>query len=238
MTHTASQVLRFHLSDRIFHALHALFWFALMASAMYAGGLRHAGNEVAYETAIGIHLALGAGYVAAFAIYVAVAPDRMARFFKELFRSDRNCFAWFRNFGNYPKRFLGIQIGPKEVAAQGRYNGGQRVTYTLFAVAAFALIVSGIALMGLRETNEVIYQVVAQMHGGIALLTTLVVVIGHIPMALVSPAMRKAIAPWGNGQLSLAVAKEHSPLWVANDLTESPINASLLEEKRLVAPRR
>ena len=235
MTHDfQTQVLRFHLSDRIFHAFHALIWFALMATAMCATSLRHAGNMSDFDAVIRWHLLLGIAYLGIFVTYVVMAPDRMARIVVELFRTDRNCFAWFRNFGNYPKKYFDIQIGPKEDVPQGRYNGGQRVTYAFFVFCALALILSGIALMLLHGGNKELFEAITQIHGAIALLATVCVVVAHIPMAVLSPQMRKAIAPWGDGRLPLAVAREHSELWVMNDLIVCNIDTSLLEEQKIV----
>ncbi len=62
---------------------------------------------------------------------------------KNLMEWDKNTIMWFRNFGGYPRRFFKIPFGPEEVPPQGRYNGGQKMSYLIFIAAIAYLIVTG-----------------------------------------------------------------------------------------------
>ena len=121
------RILRFHAPDKVFHSLNAITWFALLFTGMYVYFLNP--SDEAAETAMLIHLILGAVFTFNLLGFIVIAPDRFALIMRACLEWDRNTIYWFRNFGGYPRRFFKIPFGPVEVPPQGRYNGGQKASY-------------------------------------------------------------------------------------------------------------
>mgnify|MGYP001527777868 CR=1 FL=1 len=115
------RILRFHAPDKVFHSLNAITWFALLFTGMYVYFLNP--SDEAAETAMLIHLILGAVFTFNLLGFIVIAPDRFALIMRACLEWDRNTIYWFRNFGGYPRRFFKIPFGPVEVPPQGRYNG-------------------------------------------------------------------------------------------------------------------
>ena len=135
------RILRFHAPDKVFHSLNAITWFALLFTGMYVSFLNP--SDEAAETAMLIHLILGAVFTFNLLGFIVIAPDRFALIMRACLEWDRNTIYWFRNFGGYPRRFFKIPFGPVEVPPQGRYNGGQKASYLLFMGMIAALAVTG-----------------------------------------------------------------------------------------------
>ena len=140
-----ARILRFHTSDKVFHSINAICWYALVITGaiVYFG---HWMGDISDETAnlmMVWHLWLGALFTLNFVGYVLFAPERFAVTLKNLLEWDKNTIMWFRNFGGYPRRFFKIPFGPVEVPPQGRYNGGQKMSYLIFLAAVVYLIASG-----------------------------------------------------------------------------------------------
>lgn len=135
------RILRFHAPDKVFHSLNAITWFALLFTGMYVYFLNP--SDEAAETAMLIHLILGAVFTFNLLGFIVIAPDRFALIMRACLEWDRNTIYWFRNFGGYPRRFFKIPFGPVEVPPQGRYNGGQKASYLLFMGMIAALAVTG-----------------------------------------------------------------------------------------------
>ena len=140
-----ARILRFHTSDKVFHSINAICWYALVITGaiVYFG---HWMGDISDETSnlmMVWHLWLGALFTLNFVGYVLFAPERFAVTLKNLLEWDKNTIMWFRNFGGYPRRFFKIPFGPVEVPPQGRYNGGQKMSYLIFLAAVVYLIATG-----------------------------------------------------------------------------------------------
>ena len=136
-----ARILRFHTSDKVFHSINAICWYALVITGaiVYFG---HWMGDISDETSnlmMVWHLWLGALFTLNFVGYVLFAPERFAVTLKNLLEWDKNTIMWFRNFGGYPRRFFKIPFGPVEVPPQGRYNGGQKMSYLIFLAAVVYL---------------------------------------------------------------------------------------------------
>ena len=113
-----ARILRFHTSDKVFHSINAICWYALVITGaiVYFG---HWMGDISDETAnlmMVWHLWLGALFTLNFVGYVLFAPERFAVTLKNLLEWDRNTIMWFRNFGGYPRRFFKIPFGPVEAS--------------------------------------------------------------------------------------------------------------------------
>ena len=134
-----ARILRFHTSDKVFHSINAICWYALVITGaiVYFG---HWMGDISDETSnlmMVWHLWLGALFTLNFVGYVLFAPERFAVTLKNLLEWDKNTIMWFRNFGGYPRRFFKIPFGPVEVPPQGRYNGGQKMSYLFSSQLSF-----------------------------------------------------------------------------------------------------
>lgn len=120
----AERILRFHPADKVFHAVNAVTWFALLftGAAVYFCNLS---DETANNLMIW-HIWIAVVYTFNLIGYLVFAPHRFAATLNALLTWDMDTIKWFRNFGGYPRRFFKIPFGPVEVPPQGRYNGGQK----------------------------------------------------------------------------------------------------------------
>ncbi|WP_301094300.1 cytochrome b/b6 domain-containing protein, partial [Turicimonas muris] len=142
---SGARILRFHTSDKVFHSINAICWYALFFTGVivYFGNMMGAISDETANLLMVWHIWLGALFTLNFVGYILFAPDRFAVTMKNLMEWDKNTIMWFRNFGGYPRRFFKIPFGPEEVPPQGRYNGGQKMSYLIFIAAIAYLIVTG-----------------------------------------------------------------------------------------------
>ncbi|NLK67079.1 MAG: cytochrome b/b6 domain-containing protein [Campylobacteraceae bacterium] len=211
------KVLKFPFSERMFHNVNLITWMILAFSGIiiYFGWI----DESSVKFWMDLHIYVAVVFTANFFGFAILNLDRFALMLRNLLIWDRDTFAWFKNFGGYPKKILGINFGPEEVAPQGRFNAGQKLTYLFFIFMIFALIVTGWVLYALAPVvgkTTIVYMFNFHVWGSI--ITTVLAVCAHFPMALLN--MEDFKAMFGNGEVSLEGAKEHSPKWVENDLVE------------------
>jgi len=112
---------------------------------------------------------------------------------------------------------MGGGMGKKHVRAPaGRFNGGQKLLYWLIVLGGAAMIISGFILMfpfynglniGNMETAEIFHGVVAMLF--------VALILGHIYIGTIG--MEGAFESMGEGTVDLNWAKEHHPIWVAEE---------------------
>ena len=216
------RILRFHAPDKVFHSLNAITWFALLFTGMYVYFLNP--SDEAAETAMLIHLILGAVFTFNLLGFIVIAPDRFALIMRACLEWDRNTIYWFRNFGGYPRRFFKIPFGPVEVPPQGRYNGGQKASYLLFMGMIAALAVTGWLLwIGAPVTGKFVYWATFYFHVWGSIISSVLVVCAHIPLALLSLEHFKGIWRLGPGTISVEAAEHHAPIWFERDVVRTDI---------------
>jgi formate dehydrogenase subunit gamma len=168
-----------------------------------------------------IHIIAAVLSTANFFGFAIINYDRFMLLLKNLTSWDRDTLSWFKNLGGYPRKIFGIGFGPKEVAPQGRFNGGQKLLYPAFIAMIFALIVSGWLLyaftpaLGKQAVTALFY-----FHVWGSIIVTALAVFGHAPMALMNFGDFKAMFGRGEGYVSLEEAKHSAPKWVENDLVK------------------
>ena len=213
----SDRILRFHAPDKVFHAVNAITWFALF----FTGGYVYFMNPTAAcaETAMFFHLILGAVFTFNLLAFIVIAPDRFALILKACLEWDINTLRWFRNLGGYPRRFFRIPFGPEEVAPQGRYNAGQKLSYLFFMGMIAALSVTGWLLwIGAPLIGKAVYASIFYFHVWGSVICTLLVVFAHIPLALMSFEHFKGIWRLGPGTISWEAAEHHAPTWLERDV--------------------
>lgn len=208
-------VLKFPFSERMFHNVNLITWMILAFSGIiiYFGLI----EESSIKFWMDLHIYIAVLFTVNFVGFVILNFDRFALMLRNLLIWDKDTFAWFKNFGGYPKKIFGINFGPEEVAPQGRFNAGQKPTYLFFIFMIFGLILTGWVLYALAPVigkTAMVYTFYFHVWGSI--IATVVALFGHLPMALLNKDDFKAM--FGNGEVPLESAKEHSPKWVENDL--------------------
>ena len=218
----ADRILRFHAPDKVFHSVNAITWFALLFTGMYVYFCNP--EAASAESAMLIHLILGAVFTFNLLAFIVLAPDRFALILRACLEWDKNTILWFRNFGGYPRRFFHIPLGPVEVPPQGRYNGGQKASYLLFMASIYILIVTGWLLWIFAPAiGKEMFVTFFYVHVWGSLFITLLVVCAHIPLALLSMEHFKGIWRLGPGTISMEAAEHHAPLWFERDVIRTNI---------------
>lgn len=218
----AERILRFHTADKVFHGVNAITWFALLftGAAAYFCDL----SDATINNLMIWHIAIAVVYTFNLLGFLVFAPHRFAALLNALLTWDMDTIKWFRNFGGYPRRFFGIPFGPVEVPPQGRYNGGQKMSYLIFIFMMYALAVTGWLLFYFAPAipkNAFWWMYMFHVWGSI--ICSLMVVGAHIPLALLSWEHFKGIWGLGEGTISYEAAEHHSPKWLAKDVVRTNI---------------
>jgi len=133
------------------------------------------------------------------------ALRRAARQLRTLDGEDRRWLAWA------PRSLLGASGAPPPV---GRFNAGQKLNAMLITVLLAASIGSGLywwarlhGVFGNSNIDGAVHNV-----AGVAII---VLVCGHLYMAVLNPATRHALRGITTGSVEAGWAAEHHPAWLA-----------------------
>ncbi|NCD11438.1 MAG: cytochrome b/b6 domain-containing protein [Epsilonproteobacteria bacterium] len=224
------RVLKFPMSEKMFHNINMVTWMILAATGIivYFKMVTEATASLMMDFHIGIAIVFTLNFLG----FVTLNADRFFLMLRNLMIWDADTFAWFKNFGGYPGRLFGIPFGPEEVAPQGRFNAGQKVTYLFFIFMIFGLIVTGWLLYFmapvLGKTTMVYF---FNFHVWGSIVATVMAVGAHLPLAVINIEDFKAMFRFGSGDVPLEDAIHHAPKWVENDLVkvstlEQPLKAN------------
>ena len=121
------RVLKFPMSEKMFHNINMVTWMILAVTGMmiYFKTVDATTASLLMDFHIGIAIVFTLNFIG----FAVINADRFFLMLRNLLIWDADTFAWFKNFGGYPRRLLGIPFGPEEVAPQGRFNAGQKFTY-------------------------------------------------------------------------------------------------------------
>jgi formate dehydrogenase subunit gamma len=190
---------RFTLTERLLHWVHATAFFILLGSglALYIPALSIAvGRRPLVKS---VHIWTAVGWAAAIAVIV-VFGNRSA-----LRRTVRE----IDTFDSDDGRFLSGRVR----APQGRLNAGQKVNAILTAAFAVLFAVSGFLLWyGERDTRFRL-QGTAFLHDSL-MFASLVLLVGHLYLALIYPATRHALRGITVGTVREDWARAHHAKWV------------------------
>jgi formate dehydrogenase subunit gamma len=190
---------RFSRTERTLHWVNALGFFLLLVTGLilYLPSL---------EVLVGrrplikdVHFWGGVGWISALAL-VALLGDRrgLLRTARELDRFDPEDVRWLRR---------------RLPAPQGRFNAGQKVNAALTAAFTLLFLVSGLLLwFGERDTRFRFASTVI-LHDGL-MFAALVLLVGHLYLALIHPATRHALRGMTRGSVSEEWARAHHPRWI------------------------
>ena len=194
-----ARVLRFSRTERALHWTHASAFAVLLATGLvlYVPRLSElVGRRPQVKDA---HLYAAVSWAAALVLIVVFGDRRgLARTLRELDRFDAEDRAWLRG----------------RPSAPGRFNAGQKLNAA--ATAAFALLfaVSGLLLwLGERDTRFRLGGAIV-LHDGL-MYVSLVLLVGHLHLALIRPATRHSLQGMTLGTVREEWARDHHPRWIS-----------------------
>jgi formate dehydrogenase subunit gamma len=180
-------VRRFSRTERALHWANALGFLVLLASGLvlYLPSLAAAvGRRPLVKD---VHFWTGIAWIAVLAA-IALLGDRrtLLRTARELDRFDRDDGRWLT--GRRP-------------APQGRFNAGQKLNASLTAAFTLLFLISGLLLwLGERDTRFRFASTVV-LHDGL-MYAALVLLVGHLYLAVIHPATRHALSGMTVGTVS------------------------------------
>jgi formate dehydrogenase subunit gamma len=193
-------VERFTLTERLLHWVHASAFFVLLGSGLVLY-LPSLSTAIARRPLIkDIHFWTGVSWAGAI-VLVSVLGNRhaLAATIREIDLFDRD-----------DRRFL----AGRTHSPQGRFNAGQKVNAILTAAFAVLFFVSGLLLWyGERDTRFRLGGTVF-LHDAL-MYVSIVIVVGHLYLALVNPATRHSLRGMVLGTVREDWARAHHAKWVA-----------------------
>jgi formate dehydrogenase subunit gamma len=145
-----------------------------------------------------VHVYTAVAWIVALALVVPLGDRRgLRRTLRELDRFDEDDLLWLRRV-------------PRP---QGRFNAGQKLSAALTGAFAVLFAVSGTLLwLGERDTSFRFASTIL-LHDGL-MYVSLVLVAGHLYLALIYPATRHALRGMTCGSVRRDWAREHHAKWV------------------------
>jgi formate dehydrogenase subunit gamma len=189
---------RFSRTERLLHWANAIGFFALLATGLilYLPSLAVlVGRRPLIQS---LHFWSGVGWICIL-VGIALLGDRrgLARLAREVDRFDRDDLRWL----------LGRKPAP-----QGRFNAGQKLNTALTAAFTVLFLASGLLLwFGERDTRFRFAGTVV-LHDGLMYIA-LVLLVGHLYLALIHPATRHALRGITVGTVDEEWAARHHTKW-------------------------
>jgi formate dehydrogenase subunit gamma len=192
------RVHRFSAVERLLHWANALGFFVLLATglALYLPSLAVlVGRRPLVQE---VHFWSGVAWIAVLAAICLAGGRRLLRTARDLDGFDRDDARWL----------LGRH------APQGRFNAGQKLNAALTAAFTVLFFVSGLLLwVGERDTRYRFASTVV-LHDGL-MYASLVLLLGHLYLALIHPATRHALRGIMLGTVDAEWAERHHAKWRA-----------------------
>jgi formate dehydrogenase subunit gamma len=194
---TGRYVHRFSWTERVLHWANALGFLVLLGSGLvlYLPSLAVlVGRRPLVKD---VHFWSGIGWVSALALIVLLGDRRgLLRTARELDAFDSDDGRWL--------------LGKR--APQGRFNAGQKINASLTAAFTVLFLVSGLLLwLGERDTRFRFASTVV-LHDGL-MYVSLVMLVGHLYLALIYPATRHALRGMTIGSVDESWAARHHAKW-------------------------
>jgi len=191
-------VRRFSRTERAVHWVHATAFFVLLGSGLvlYVPSLSALVSR--RPLVKDVHVYTAVAWIVALALVVALGDRRgLRRTLRELDRFDEDDLQWLRRV-------------PRP---QGRFNAGQKLNAALTAAFAVLFVASGALLwLGERDTTFRFASTIL-LHDGL-MYVSLVLVAGHLYLALIYPATRHALRGMTRGSVRRDWALEHHAKWI------------------------
>jgi len=194
-------VRRFSITERVLHWVNAAGFLVLLGSGLilYLPSLAAAvGRRPMVKD---VHFWAGIGWVSALAI-VALLGDRrgLLRTASEIDTFDAEDVRWLQR---------------RRPAPQGRFNAGQKVNAALTAAFLVLFFASGMLLWAGERDTRFRFASTVILHDGL-LYASLVLLVGHLYLAVLHPATRHALRGMVTGTVREDWAREHHARWDAS----------------------
>ena len=201
MPREVTYVKRFSRSERAVHWIHASAFFVLLGTGLVLYVPRLSALIARRPLVKDVHVSAALAWLALLAL-VLVVGDR---------RGLRRTLRDLDLFDDDDRRWLRLRRPP-----QGRFNAGQKVHAALVAAFASLFAVSGFLLwLGERDTRFRWASTIL-LHDGL-MYASLVLLIGHLYLALIYPATRHALRGITVGSVRRDWALEHHRKWIERD---------------------
>ena len=191
-------VTRFTPTERALHWVHAISFFALLATgiALYVPELTAAfGSRAQLRD---LHLAIAVAWIVALVAVVVLGDRRALRAtLRDLDVLDEDDRAWGLRRMHVP---------------QGRFNAGQKRNAAITAAFAVLFLVSGLFLWYGARDNDFSLASAVLLHDALTLLA-IVLVAGHLYLALLHPSTRHALRGMTLGTVRADWARKHHAKW-------------------------
>ena len=201
MTRDAVYVKRFSRTERAVHWIHAGAFFLLLTTGLVLYVPRLSELVARRPLVKDLHIYTALTWIALLTIIVVVGDRRgLRRTLRELDLFDDDDRLWLR----------------RKPRPQGRFNAGQKVHAALVAAFACLFAVSGLLLwLGERDTRFRWASTIL-LHDGL-MYASLVLLMGHLYLALIYPATRHALRGITVGTVRRDWALEHHRKWIERD---------------------
>jgi formate dehydrogenase subunit gamma len=192
----AGYVPRFSRVERLLHWVNALGFFFLLATGLILY-LPSLSVLVARRQLIqSLHFWGGVGWLGALAGVVVLGAPRLLATARELEVFDRDDVLWLRG----------------RRTPQGRFNAGQKVNAALTAAFTILFGVSGLLLWFGEQDTRYRFASTVILHDGL-MYVSLVLLAGHLYLALIHPATRHALRGMTLGDVRVEWAAQHHSKW-------------------------
>ncbi len=192
---------RFSRTERTLHWVHAAAFFVLLGSGLvlYVPKLSELVGRRPFVK--DVHFDTGLAWMVAIVLIVVLGDRRsLRRTMRELDAFDRDDRLWLRRI-------------PRP---QGRFNAGQKVNAVLTASFALLFAVSGLLLWYGERNHAFRLASTILLHDGLMYIS-IVLVLGHLYLALIYPATRHALRGMTTGSVRRDWASAHHRKWVDDD---------------------
>jgi len=130
---------------------------------------------------------------------------------------DRTDIVWIKMAG-------GMFGGPHPPAK--KFNAGQKMIYWAAVLGGGALVVTGIALMVPFALTDILGMQLIQVAHSLIAAAMIAVVIGHIYLGTLG--VRGSFEAMSTGRVDINWAREHHPLWVADEAAKGKLGPNYL----------
>ena len=197
----AGYVKRFSPVERLLHWVNAAGFFFLLVTGLilYLPSLSMLVSR--RQTIQGIHFWGGVGWLGALAAVVVLGLPVDVSGMTVALQFDSDDLRWLR--------------GRK--APQGRFNAGQKINAILTAAFTILFGVSGLLLWFGEQDTRFRFASTVILHDGL-MYVSLVLLVGHLYLALIHPATRHALRGMTLGDVRVEWAVRHHPKWEPEDV--------------------
>jgi formate dehydrogenase subunit gamma len=193
------RIPRFGRTERVLHWVHAAAFLVMLATGLvsYVPALSTLVSR--RELVRDVHLLTGVAWIAAIvAIVVLGDRRRLASDWREVERLDADDLRWLA----------------RRDRPQGRFNAGQKVNAVFSAGSAVLFaITGGVIWLGQRD-HDFLLPGAGVIHVGLTAVS-LVVLLGHLYLAVIHPRTRHALRGMTAGDVDRAWAEHHHAKWAA-----------------------